>query len=310
MRKIFLAAIATVCSLTAIGQTQDIFPKYLNDWLLSEGFGKCATLPPSFPGMGGYGSEMAITGLAQSYHINSPLSIKGVAMQALYLPSEFQQYRPDSSYFLQIRDSSLNNVLASVRYDTIPCTHPSPSSPLYGLNIRYVELLFDSSIFVFAPKFHVAVTIPMQDFQGTTPTMEIGACCLCEGLTDKALHLKNGIWDTIAPVSAAPVPTILYLFPILDTLTYVDTGSSGGLSQLDLDNLTYIYPNPATKEVTFASSIGLTKIEVVNVLGQKVYEQEVKANFMTIDVSCFAKGNYVVKLHTDKGVTTKKFVVE
>jgi RHS repeat-associated protein len=67
-----------------------------------------------------------------------------------------------------------------------------------------------------------------------------------------------------------------------------------------------IYPNPAKDVLNIACVDKIEGVEIFNLLGQKVYA----GTKTTIDVSNFAKGNYVAKLHTDKGVTTKKFVVE
>ncbi|MDR0789224.1 MAG: T9SS type A sorting domain-containing protein [Bacteroidales bacterium] len=70
------------------------------------------------------------------------------------------------------------------------------------------------------------------------------------------------------------------------------------------------YPNPASDNINFSCSEVIKEIEVFNLLGQQVYAAKVNDKFMTIDVGNFAKGNYVVKVYTDKGVMTKKFVVE
>ncbi|MDR0790305.1 MAG: leucine-rich repeat protein [Bacteroidales bacterium] len=67
-----------------------------------------------------------------------------------------------------------------------------------------------------------------------------------------------------------------------------------------------IYPNPIKNVLNIGCFGKVESIEIFNLLGQKVYA----GMTTTIDVSNFAKGNYVVKVYTDKGVMTKKFVVE
>ncbi|MDR0790204.1 MAG: T9SS type A sorting domain-containing protein [Bacteroidales bacterium] len=95
-----------------------------------------------------------------------------------------------------------------------------------------------------------------------------------------------------------------------DINSFIKQCSSGLDGVIGNDVLATLSPNPADKEITITTAITMQKVEITNATGQKVYEQEVKTNSITVDVSNFAKGNYVAKLHTDKGVTTKKFVVE
>jgi hypothetical protein len=97
------------------------------------------------------------------------------------------------------------------------------------------------------------------------------------------------------------VKTDLYMFPLIETVD---------LDDAELDKYIYVYPNPAMNEVIFAASVCLEKVELFNILGQRVYEQQLKANSTTIEISGFSSGNYIAKLHTSKGVMVKKFVVE
>ncbi|MDR0789300.1 MAG: T9SS type A sorting domain-containing protein [Bacteroidales bacterium] len=84
-----------------------------------------------------------------------------------------------------------------------------------------------------------------------------------------------------------------------------------GITNVIGDDITIIaYPNPASDNINFSCSEVIKGIEIFNLLGQQVYAAKVNDKFTTINVSNFAKGNYVAKLRTDKGVTTKKFVVE
>jgi hypothetical protein len=70
------------------------------------------------------------------------------------------------------------------------------------------------------------------------------------------------------------------------------------------------YPNPAKDNINFSCSAVIEELEIFNLLGQKVYASKVKDKFIAVDVSNYVSGNYVAKIHTDKGIITKKFVVE
>ncbi|MDR0790062.1 MAG: leucine-rich repeat protein [Bacteroidales bacterium] len=83
-------------------------------------------------------------------------------------------------------------------------------------------------------------------------------------------------------------------------------GECVGLNDIDGVAEVSIYPNPVKDVLNIDCVDKVESVEVFNLLGQKVYAG-IKT---TIDVSNFTKGNYVVKVYTDKGVMTKKFVVE
>ncbi|MBP1646300.1 MAG: hypothetical protein H6Q16_1875, partial [Bacteroidetes bacterium] len=69
-------------------------------------------------------------------------------------------------------------------------------------------------------------------------------------------------------------------------------------------------PNPAENELNVSSSIEISKIEILNIIGQVVYTKEMKSKNTKIDVSNLTKGNYIAKTYTKKGVRTTKFVVK
>lgn len=71
-----------------------------------------------------------------------------------------------------------------------------------------------------------------------------------------------------------------------------------------------LYPNPATTELNIACSTNIETIEVFNILGQRVYAAQVKSTFAKVNTTNFVTGNYIAKLYTDNGITTKKFIVK
>lgn len=86
--------------------------------------------------------------------------------------------------------------------------------------------------------------------------------------------------------------------------------SGVGLSEVELNSLSYVYPNPAKSEVMLASSVTVDRVEVINVLGQVVFASDVNANSIKVNTSDFATGSYIVKMYTEAGVATKKLIVE
>ena len=313
MKRIIFAAIASIYSLTAIGQA----PQYFDSWLLTPSIANgCISVPfmsAHYNGTTTNASYLNSTGYAQPYFTDSTISIKGIALMGSYYHPYDTPCTFDTGYYLQIRDEKIDEVLASVRYDTTPYIKPEEtwgtSNPT-NLN-NYVELLFDSTIFITAGnKFYTVMTMgnDFTAFQCFRSTVHyIAEMSSCYQVAELPSVLSDGEWQTLPQLGTyMPILRELCIFPILDTLTY----HGGNLTQVDLENLTYIYPSPASKEVTVASSFGLEGVEVINAVGQKVYERQIKANSITIDVSNFAKGSYIARIRTNKGVTTKKFIVQ
>ncbi len=107
-------------------------------------------------------------------------------------------------------------------------------------------------------------------------------------------------WMTISATWNAELD--IMIFPIVE--------GNVGLTDAELNSMSYVYPNPAKDEVMLASSFTISRVEVINVLGQVVFASDVNANSIKVNTSAFAAGNYVAKMYTESGVATKKLVVE
>jgi len=71
-----------------------------------------------------------------------------------------------------------------------------------------------------------------------------------------------------------------------------------------------IYPNPATELVNVKSDYSITRIDVMNFVGQTVYtNSDVAMKSAKINVSTFTPGVYFVKVSTSEGVRTVKITV-
>lgn len=86
--------------------------------------------------------------------------------------------------------------------------------------------------------------------------------------------------------------------------------SGTGLTEADVETLSYIFPNPAKDEVMVASSLTMDRVEIVNMLGQVVFAADVNANSVKVNTAEMGAGNYLVKMYTEAGMATKKLVVE
>jgi hypothetical protein len=107
----------------------------------------------------------------------------------------------------------------------------------------------------------------------------------------------------------APPQTVDYLL----NMSW-ETGSA--VDNSDLMTSMNVYPNPTNGKFTVSISNAEATdmiLELVNISGQVVYRNEVKAAYSyneDIDASTFAKGVYYLKVNSDKGVKVEKVVVQ
>lgn len=69
-----------------------------------------------------------------------------------------------------------------------------------------------------------------------------------------------------------------------------------------------IYPNPAGESLTIKREKDLDKVEIYDYLGKKVFEDSSVSK--NIDISELSKGVYILKLHSESGTTSVKFIKE
>ena len=102
-----------------------------------------------------------------------------------------------------------------------------------------------------------------------------------------------------------------YNFPIT-TNTATTTIQTLGTPSFDFDANFALYPNPAKNEITLSAKneIELNSVEIYNTLGQLILVVANAENSSTIDVSALLSGTYFVKINTNKGVSSSKFIKE
>ena len=91
----------------------------------------------------------------------------------------------------------------------------------------------------------------------------------------------------------------------------INTGiSSPAIEQTDFQ----IYPNPATSQINIDwqnSSLQIKNIEVLNVVGEKFFSQNFfNSKLVSIDVSQWAKGVYLLVVRSEEQSITKKIIIQ
>jgi hypothetical protein len=90
---------------------------------------------------------------------------------------------------------------------------------------------------------------------------------------------------------------------------YRDNGITS-ITQFGNSSQTNIYPNPAKNILYVQSPETGVKIEIIDLLGKTVLSQVSSSTSEGVNIQSLSNGTYFVKITDNKGVYTKKFVVE
>ena len=90
---------------------------------------------------------------------------------------------------------------------------------------------------------------------------------------------------------------------VSQTLTVSNTASIDDFNNLDFE----IFPNPVSSSFEIKSNIKIVKVEVYNLLAQKV-KQFINPKNNKFSVDELNSGVYLIKIHTEKGVVTSKIL--
>ena len=86
---------------------------------------------------------------------------------------------------------------------------------------------------------------------------------------------------------------------------YVEVGVTGIGEN---DSKVALYPNPTKGNVTIEAT-GMSRITVVSMLGQVVFDTELDADVYTLNMAQFNAGMYMVRVYTEEGMTVKRVTV-
>jgi hypothetical protein len=87
--------------------------------------------------------------------------------------------------------------------------------------------------------------------------------------------------------------------------------STQGIGSADnLGGQVRVLPNPAKERVRVLSECGLKGVEVFDAQGRSVLSQTAEGNATELDISQWAAGSYVVRVHTERGTVSRRLVVE
>ena len=94
------------------------------------------------------------------------------------------------------------------------------------------------------------------------------------------------------------------------TSIYIDKTGQAGIKQVLVNNgQVMVYPNPATNTINISGIIDKATIKLYDVLGNLVTELSANNNQLTIDVSQFTNGVYILVTESNCGKITNKVIV-
>ncbi|MBQ9313326.1 MAG: T9SS type A sorting domain-containing protein [Bacteroidales bacterium] len=283
--------------------------------------------------------------LAQPYFTDTLITIKGIAGFTHIEKHVGDTFYKDYSY--EIWDSTLTHILASVNIcDSLNSTGQSVVNRQIEGQPHYIEAFFEQPINM-KGKFYTVFHTPdvrsavadevigkyrnsslIEDALEVYIAMAM-ACEVPEGMGIKArglaipdinygdgnmmkwhdLEIGNPSRDFYGllqwPENGDRKNLQMYLFPILGVAgTGIDVGIEGSL----LDKSIYLYPNPVEEELSIGSSFQMKNISLYNISGQKLLENETSSHSETINLQNYPSGTYILKIQTEAGEVSKKFI--
>ncbi|MEZ4938833.1 MAG: T9SS type A sorting domain-containing protein [Crocinitomicaceae bacterium] len=88
----------------------------------------------------------------------------------------------------------------------------------------------------------------------------------------------------------------------------LDCNTTAGMVDMDLSNSVFIYPNPAQSKIHINAEGIIESVKIIDIFGKTVNSDI--TNYFMIDVSELANGIYFLKISTNKGAVSKRFVKE
>jgi len=246
---------------------------------------------------------------AQPYFMDSTVRVVGAAVQ--FMGAKQNIAIPHLNLYLQ--DTGFSTILASTvfmrTFDSTITTSPFMSKYILG------NFYFDTPVDI--KNFVLAAECPLLDpsntvsrFNHTLSAFDTSSC-LGKDVQCYTGHSpyfkKNGVWTKFEDDYVYEIfsKMHIYIFPIL---TFKRNSSIDEITKSEIQ--VNVFPNPAKDNINITCSFIIEEVKILDIMGRKVKEVEVKDYSKTINTQNFSKGIYIAKIKTQQGTTTKKFSVE
>ena len=95
---------------------------------------------------------------------------------------------------------------------------------------------------------------------------------------------------------------------IVTNTTYNINDESNAIEDQNAMLNVLIYPNPTNGQVTVQAPLNIESIQVMNINGQTVDQYNPLNTNATFDISNYTAGVYIIKVHTQQGVSINKLI--
>jgi len=187
-----------------------------------------------------------------------------------------------TSTFYTFTSANMNSTAGSASYDGLALTARLKIES--ATNIRYTTTGLSTLTLVMDPTFTGTIKL-----NGTSYTATAGVVII--------ESVPAGI-NTITKGST----TNLYYIKTEYNAVMLDAEKSVTAPKITL------YPNPVTNElnIAFSNTVTIQRVAIYNIVGQLVKSTE--GNITTIDTSALSSGSYLVKIHTNQGISERKII--
>ncbi len=198
-------------------------------------------------------------------------------------------------------------------------------------NLMYNTILAGDSMplaerLLFETPYHTVPNLaPHADFTADTTIVTLpGATVQFYNNSINATDFQWDFGDSTTSILFSPSHTYMYVDTFTVTLTstsgtgcenilvkakYIIVQNPTDIESINANNTFNLYPNPAKDKLTI-ESLQKSTIEILNVQGQKITQQQLKQDKTDIDISGLAKGLYILKLNNNDMTEVTKFLKE
>ena len=118
---------------------------------------------------------------------------------------------------------------------------------------------------------------------------------------------SNEIYDADFTMEAMYNSYIKNVYPSEDGKYSIVNITKGSIN--DAFKTLSIYPNPATEKINIQSQTDISRVMIINCVGQIIYDEISNCRLMTINTESFKQGLYIIRVETSEGISTEKVTI-
>jgi len=86
--------------------------------------------------------------------------------------------------------------------------------------------------------------------------------------------------------------------------------TKGASDNMDVEANISIYPNPATDVLNVVANTNISRVRIINFIGQTMFDNNVNNSSININTSAYQSGVYIISVETSNGVSTEKITIK